>query len=213
MKKLNLAAVALACASLLAALAVSAPSQAQDGPDGPPPPPQMRGGDGPDGPPPGHHEGPPPSLTQEQRELRRQIVNEHREKSRPVREDLRDQKLIYDALRSNPNASADDIRKVVADMRKLRDQLNALREEMKAKFRSSGLPEWSFRGMGDRRAGSKRGGPCWDRWRDGGPGWHGRDGGPGWHGRDWRHGDGHPPWRDGPDGGPGPDGGQGGGRG
>ncbi|MDR2350740.1 MAG: periplasmic heavy metal sensor [Deltaproteobacteria bacterium] len=87
--------------------------------------------------------GPPPALTPEQAETSRKLFAEHFEKTRPVRQNLRDQQLVYDALAGNPNAKPEDIKAVVAEMRKLRDRLHELRLEFKAEYEKSGLPAFA----------------------------------------------------------------------
>ncbi|MDR3154146.1 MAG: periplasmic heavy metal sensor [Deltaproteobacteria bacterium] len=177
MKNPRFALTALAAAAFAASLAFAGVCQAQDGPPPPghgSPSPHGPGGPppGPGGPPPppGDDGGGPPTLTDEQRAQRRQLFQEYLDKADPVREDLRDQKFIYEALAGNPNASLQDIRDTVAQMRRLRDQLRTLRKEFRDKYRESGLPPWSFRERpdepGDRSWGDDRpDGRRRDQWR------------------------------------------------
>jgi Spy/CpxP family protein refolding chaperone len=154
----------LSCAGLALAQEAAAP---------PPPaaPPAAPSGPGLDAPP------PPPSLTPEQLVLSHKLWGDHFDKTRPLREDIRDQNLIYDALVANPNATRADIESVVAKMRSARDQLDALRKQFLADYAASGLPPLGHREYmggcfsGDGYHGMGYGHKGWNGPRDGGRGY------------------------------------------
>jgi hypothetical protein len=136
-------------------------------------------------------------------------------KAKPLKADLRDQKLIYEALADNPGATVADIRSSVAEMRRIRDQLSSLRDELRGQLRENGLPDRAFRGHHRRAKGHAgwggNGAPCWDGGKSFKGGRHSGDrhDGFGRHDRGWKSGWGHKggpggPWGPGPGPGHGP---------
>lgn len=109
-------------------LAMSIAAIAQDN-QGPPPPP-----DGQPAP------GAPPALTPEQRAQQDALFSDYFQKVRPLRQDLYDQRLIYEALVGNPNAKLEDIQAVVKEMHRLRDELYKHRVDFDNTYNNSGLP-------------------------------------------------------------------------
>ncbi|MDR2443950.1 MAG: periplasmic heavy metal sensor [Deltaproteobacteria bacterium] len=100
-------------------------------------------------PPSGPHKGPgygppqgiqgPPAWTTEQQAAFDKLSTAHRDKIKPLKQDLIDQRLIYRALVGNQNASTDDIRQVVAQMRKLQDAIDAQRDSYWQELDKAGL--------------------------------------------------------------------------
>ncbi|MDR2340571.1 MAG: hypothetical protein LBF40_10655 [Deltaproteobacteria bacterium] len=78
-------------------------------------------------------------------------------KSSAVKKDLMDQRFLYDAFKSNGNATVQDITAVVTQMRKLRDQLDTLYEELKSEMQKNNLGVPRFPKMGSWH---KMGAPC-----------------------------------------------------
>jgi hypothetical protein len=134
MTTINKSSLVVSLLAIMLLLVLNVGAFAQDTP--PPPPAKDLTNDRP---------GPPPQLTPEQQALSLKLLEEHFAKARPIRENLSDQELVYDALVGNQNASVSDIQSVVSEMRKLRDQLYQLRVEYKDAYDKSGLPSQGHR--------------------------------------------------------------------
>jgi Spy/CpxP family protein refolding chaperone len=119
-----------------------------------------------------------PPLTPEQKELKKKLFSDYAAKVKPVKKDLMDQRFIYEALKNNSNASVADIKDVVAQMRKLRDQVDALEAEFKDAYAKSGLPPLRSFDKKGRHGGHGHGDDGGARY-GGGHGGHGGPGGPG----------------------------------
>jgi Spy/CpxP family protein refolding chaperone len=139
-------------------------------------------------------DGPPPklSLTDAQKATWDKLFSDYKERLYPLTSQLKDQKLLYDVLADQTNVNLDEVKRVIAEMRRLRDQIRAESKKFQADLKSSGLPEIlgvHARGLGDDgkgrsfKRGHRGGGP-----RDhGGPGDRGPRGrgGPRGHDRDY----------------------------
>ncbi|MDR2198382.1 MAG: hypothetical protein LBR53_02795 [Deltaproteobacteria bacterium] len=79
------------------------------------------------------------TLSTERLNRRRALLDDYFAKAEPILEDLRDQQLLYDSFKGNSNVAAQDVRAVVSEMRKLRDRLNALTDNLKADFEKNNL--------------------------------------------------------------------------
>ncbi|MDR1546290.1 MAG: hypothetical protein LBU12_06185 [Deltaproteobacteria bacterium] len=102
---------------------------------------------------PGLEEGPPPDLetpqtppglSGERLALWNKLREEHLEKAWPLFEDLRDQRLVYRAMVGSSAIRADEIWKVVADMRGTRDQLRGLQKAYAGRLAKNGFDDVAF---------------------------------------------------------------------
>jgi hypothetical protein len=186
---LVLALIAILCLSFGGLLA------AQE--KGPPPPEGQIQGGGPGG-------GPP--NRDEKLDAFREIWDGYLAKTEPIHDQLVDQRLIYQAMAGNSNASIDDVRKVVDEMRRLKGLLGAEKDAVMKTLADSGLESYAPGPGHGRRGPFGRGSRS--RYSGGGPGGYdapggycgGRGYGPrhGWNGGDFnRRGRNHRGWHGG----------------
>jgi hypothetical protein len=93
-----------------------------------------------------HDNDRPPQMTEEQIQAAHKLWGDYSDKIRPLKEDLKDLKLLYEALASNSAANTDEVKKIVSDMRAIRDKIAAERKTFFEEYKKSGLPfghgEW-----------------------------------------------------------------------
>jgi hypothetical protein len=85
-------------------------------------------------------DGKNPAFTEEQRAKSFQLITKFHEEVRPLKEDLKDLEYLYEALTQNSNSNIDEIKKIVADMRNLRDKLWTVRKTFQEEFKQQGFP-------------------------------------------------------------------------
>jgi hypothetical protein len=118
----------------------------------------------PQGPPPQgqHHAGPPPQgpdgafPDRERQEAYNALWDDYLAKTKPIHDQLVDQRLIYRALVGNSNASVNDVKKSVSDMRALRERLDTEEEAFSKALVEAGFGAYA-KGPGYGRHGGPRG--------------------------------------------------------
>jgi hypothetical protein len=83
--------------------------------------------------------GAQPELTGERLALWEKLRQEHWDAAGPLLEDLRDQRLIYEALADSQPLQIDELRKAVADLRRVRNQLQAAHKAYLEKLAQNGF--------------------------------------------------------------------------
>jgi hypothetical protein len=83
-------------------------------------------------------------LSGERLALWNKLREEHLEKVWPLYEDLRDQRLVYRAMVGSSAIRADEIWKVVVDMRGARDQLRGLQKAYAGRLAKNGFDDVAF---------------------------------------------------------------------
>jgi hypothetical protein len=121
----------LALLAVLGCLALAQDANLAGSP--PPPPPQAEAGAPP------YLGGAQPELTGERLALWEKLRQEHWDAAGPLLEDLRDQRLIYEALADSQPLQIGELRKAVADLRRVRDQLQAAHKAYLEKLAQNGF--------------------------------------------------------------------------
>ncbi|MDR2140449.1 MAG: periplasmic heavy metal sensor [Deltaproteobacteria bacterium] len=87
--------------------------------------------------------GPRPriSLTDEQRKTWDKLWDDYVNRIYPLRSQLQDQRLLYNILADQNQVNVAEVKALIAEMRKTRDQLRAESLKFKADVKASGLPE------------------------------------------------------------------------
>jgi hypothetical protein len=93
-------------------------------------------------------DGKHPVITEEQRAESFLLITKFHEEVRPLKEDLRDLEYLYEALAQNSNSNIDEIKKIVADMRNLREKLWTARKTFQEEFKKKGFPSFVSNNFG-----------------------------------------------------------------
>jgi hypothetical protein len=94
----------------------------------------------------GHHD----LLTPEQRDFYATGTENYQNKIYPLKEDLRDLHYLYSALTKTDNINIEEIKKVISDMRGVRDKLRAEQIAFQDELKKKGLPPFLGHGDDDR---------------------------------------------------------------
>jgi Spy/CpxP family protein refolding chaperone len=88
-------------------------------------------------------DGPPPrlTLTDAQKATWDKLWTEYQDRIYPIRSQLQDARLLYRLLEDQTVVNLEEAKKVIADMRRLRDQLRTEAKKFQTDLKASGLPE------------------------------------------------------------------------
>jgi hypothetical protein len=82
-----------------------------------------------------------PELTPEQSQTWDKLWTAYQDKIYPLRSQLADQRLLYQLLADQNTVNIEEAKKVIAEMRKLSDQIRTESQKFIADLKTSGLPE------------------------------------------------------------------------